>query len=178
MRDPGTEQGNRETVAGSEQVASREPTVCGGRYVCRPLAQMVEGLAGRGGRALVHVAEIRLRPFDGTPFHGGDVRDHRRTPIGVVQPTDQQRAEGLEQEGLAAGSLENLLRDLGWNGACGEAGIRLREQSDGSRLIEERKLDLARADEMVVPDAIQLVEGRGPGDQQAHAFAMLNRGAE
>src|ERR1039458_1851488 len=178
MRDPGAEQRNREMIGGSEQVALREPAACGGRYVCRPLAQMVEGLAGRGGRALVHVAEIRLRPFDGTPFHGGDVRDHRRTPIGVVQPVDQQRAEGLEQEGLAAGSLENLLRDLGWNSVRGEAGIRLHEQPDRSWFIEERKLDLARADEMVVPYAVKLVEGRGPGDQQAHAFAMLNRGPE
>jgi hypothetical protein len=121
--------------------------------------------------------KIRLRPFDSAVFHCGDVGDRRRTPISVTQPIDQERAEGLEQEGLAAGSV-NLSGDLGWNGVRGEAGIRLREQPDSSWFIEEGKLNLARADEMVVPYAVEFVEGRGPRDQQAHAPAMLNRGPE
>ena len=96
----------------------------------------------------------------------------------LVQPVYQEGTEDLEQEGLAVRSAETLERDLFGNCALGKSGRGCSEQLDRSRFVKERKFDLTGADEMVVPDAIEFVEGRCSGHQQAHSSAVLNRGTK
>src|ERR1035437_4335839 len=179
MLYPRAEYGNRQAVAGSEEVALREPAACGGREIDRvALSQTCEGIVRDRGSALESVSKVALRPLDHAALNGLHVGKRRCLALLVVQQADQERAEDLHQIGLSARSPVDLMGYRVGNRIGREAGSRLRQQPGRRGQIEKGKLDLPRADEMIVPDAVELIERRCSGDQQAHASAMLDGGAE
>jgi len=84
----------------------------------------------------------------------------------------------LHEERLAAGVLEDGGGDFTRDGVAGEFLGGLAEESDGGRLVEIGEADLAGADEVVIPDAVEVTERRGAGDEDADAAAVLDGGAE
>ncbi|MFN0102077.1 MAG: hypothetical protein ACKV2U_08300 [Bryobacteraceae bacterium] len=84
----------------------------------------------------------------------------------------------MYQERLATGVLEDGIGDFLRNGVGGEIGGRLAQESDGGWPVEIGEADLAGADEVVVPDAVEVAERCGAGDENADTAAVLDGGAE
>src|ERR1035437_7980492 len=143
MLYPRAEYGNRQAVAGSEEVALREPAACGGREIDRvALSQTCEGIVRDRGSALESVSKVALRPLDHAALNGLHVGKRRCLALLVVQQADQERAEDLHQIGLSARSPVDLMGYRVGNRIGREAGSRLRQQPGRRGQIEKGKLDL------------------------------------
>lgn len=142
------------------------------------MGELIESFAHRGGGGIIHVAEVGFGPLDHLFFEGLEIMDGGGLAVLVVAAFDEQVAVDLNEKGLAAGVLVYGLSDGGGDGIGREIGGGIGEKINSCGAVQIGETDLAGADEMVVPDAVEFTERRGAGDEKADAAAVLDGGAE
>src|SRR6185312_15691174 len=98
----------------------------------------------------------------------------RPAPLLLVESGHQKRSIELHQVRLAARPLEDRRRDLLGHSVVRKLGDGLAEESEGGLSLQKSDADLPGVDEVIVPESVQLLEGRRPCHQNPDSLPVLD----